>query len=569
MKAGLPTRWFWGVLLAVFFLTAWRFWLVGHSGISLFVDEAYYWSWSRELAWGYFSKPPGVGWLVYASNALFGTNVLGTKGLSMLLYPLTAGMIFLLGRDLYGPRVGAVAALVFISSFMVGLLGLFVSTDSLLLFFWASAAWCWWRGLHRARMAWWLAAGLALGLGLLSKYTMAAFAATALWTLWSNYHLAKVNTAPGAIHFADFGPRPAWQTAGPWLAALIALALFAPHIAWNLNHGSPTLRHTAEITTLAKQAGGAASLAEFWAGQLLLLGPLPLLVALAAAVQAGRWVWLRRSGAATGPNGAAPPEPAAAAGRLSPTAYLLALALPLLAVTTLQALRSRANINWGAPAYIAIALLFAAWVCGQLHLRAQRAGPARAVADGVASGSANGRASGLAHPRWLAATVALNLLLAVLVCHAKDLAALMGRELPAKADVFVRMRGWHEAFAALQPLALQHAQAQPKQARLPVLGVGRQLLAQATYEWRGLNVQPVAWNPQQRADDQYQLTTDLQAFKGRDVLLVLDHPPPAGMAERFERLELLGQTLQSVAPGRDVRLTLWRAQGFKGYSNHP
>ena len=27
-------------------------------------DEAYYWDWSRQLDWGYFSKPPMVAWII-------------------------------------------------------------------------------------------------------------------------------------------------------------------------------------------------------------------------------------------------------------------------------------------------------------------------------------------------------------------------------------------------------------------------------------------------------------------------------------------------------------------------
>ena len=30
----------------------------------LFFDEAQYWLWSRDLAFGYFSKPPLIAWLI-------------------------------------------------------------------------------------------------------------------------------------------------------------------------------------------------------------------------------------------------------------------------------------------------------------------------------------------------------------------------------------------------------------------------------------------------------------------------------------------------------------------------
>ncbi len=500
----------WVVLATIAALTAWRFWLIEHTGISLYVDEAYYWGWAQNLAWGYYSKPPLVAWLIAASTALFGNGVLGVKALAMLLYPATAGVLYLLGRDMFNERVGLVAALLFSSSFMVGLLGLFVSTDSLLVLCWALAAWCWWRAVQSGRMGWWLACGVALGLGLLSKYTMAAFGAAALFSLW--------------VHRAPQGTR-LWRSSGPWLAAAVALALFAPHLVWNWQNGMPTLRHTAEITASGIRGGGWGSVGEFWLGQLLMLGPVPLVVVLGVCFLSAS-THLRHRGLLR-------PLSRAGEGEQSPIPYLLALSLPLLAVTTAQSLRAQANLNWAAPAYVAISLLFAAWACGAKSYKP--------------------------HPRWLALTVFVNALLVAVVCHAVDLARLANQPLPKNTDAFVRMRGWHEALRTLKPVAAQHP-------GLPVLGVGRTLLAQATYEWRNLGAQPVAWNPQRRADDQYQLTTDLEKSVGQDVLLVLLGPVPTELAQRFESLESLSQVTVATAPGRYLTVTLWRARGFKGYA---
>lgn len=542
----------WLVFATVGLLSAWRFWLIGHTGISLYVDEAYYWGWAQNLAWGYYSKPPLVAWLIAASTALFGNGVLGVKALAMLLYPATAGVLYVLGRDLFNERcghalaqrVGLVAALLFASSFMVGLLGLFVSTDSLLVLCWALAAWCWWRAAASGRLGWWAACGVVLGLGLLSKYTMAAFAATALYSLWA--------------HRSPSGHR-LWRAPGPWIAAAVALALFAPHLMWNWQNGMPTLRHTAEITATGLRSGGWASVAEFWAGQLLMLGPVPLMVVL--GVGSGL-LWARAliplrlhgyllplqhagEGRGNGPGGGralfprAPHPVSLPDGRRgnthpnNPIHYLLSLSVPLLAVTTAQSFRAQSNLNWAAPAYVAISLLFAAWACGALANRS--------------------------HPRWLGITLAVNAVLVAFVCHATDIARLIGQPLPKNTDAFVRMRGWHEALRMLQPIAAQHP-------GLPVLGVGRTLLAQTTYEWRGLGTRPVAWNPQGRADDQYQLTTHLQPLLGKDVMLVMQGPVPPDVAQRFESLDLLGNVTVGTAPNRQLAITLWRARAFKGYA---
>ena len=67
--------------------------------------------------------------------------------------------------------------------------------------------------------AWWLAAGLALGLGLMSKYTMAFFGLGVV--VW-------LALAPGM--------RKWFATPWPWVAAALALAIFSPMLIWNAGH---------------------------------------------------------------------------------------------------------------------------------------------------------------------------------------------------------------------------------------------------------------------------------------------------------------------------------------------
>ena len=74
-KNGL--KWLFGLTAA---LLAWRFWLLPNLGITLYVDEAQYWTWAQHLDWGYFSKPPGVAALIWLSTALFGDGMVGVDG---------------------------------------------------------------------------------------------------------------------------------------------------------------------------------------------------------------------------------------------------------------------------------------------------------------------------------------------------------------------------------------------------------------------------------------------------------------------------------------------------------
>src|ERR1700680_4162877 len=42
------------------------------SVVDLFPDEAQYWAWSRDLAWGYFSKQPLLAWTIAAADHVCG-----------------------------------------------------------------------------------------------------------------------------------------------------------------------------------------------------------------------------------------------------------------------------------------------------------------------------------------------------------------------------------------------------------------------------------------------------------------------------------------------------------------
>ncbi|WP_374317655.1 ArnT family glycosyltransferase [Aquabacterium sp.] len=373
-------------------LTLYRLWAVQHSGISLFFDESQYWDWSRRMDWGYYSKPPMVAAEIWLSTALLGSGVLGVKTLSMLLYPLTAGVLAGLARALWpgevGVRSGWVAAALFLTMPLVGLLGMVVSTDGPLLLCWALASWALWRAQTQDKPLDWLACGLAVGLGVMSKYTMGAFALTALWVLW-----------------AVPGPRKGLWRPGPWMAALAAAVVVAPNIWWNVQNHFPTLQHTADITTKSARSGGIVPAMIFLLGQIAALGPFAVL----AAWLAGRG---HRSDEESGKT------------NQGVSTFLLAGSAPLLALAVLQAFKADAHVNWAAPALLGVILILAYRLA----------------------------TAGKAMTRWVGLAVVSNLLLTGAVFHAQELAH---GTLPGKFDILVRMRGWQTAYDALAPVRNQ------------------------------------------------------------------------------------------------------------------
>ena len=53
--------------------------------LPLSFDEAYYWMWSKHLAWGYYDHPPMVAFMIRAGTMLFGDTSFGVRAGALLL----------------------------------------------------------------------------------------------------------------------------------------------------------------------------------------------------------------------------------------------------------------------------------------------------------------------------------------------------------------------------------------------------------------------------------------------------------------------------------------------------
>lgn len=221
-----------GPLLALLAVTAARLVVAGTTGIV--EDEAYYWTWARDLAWGYFDHPPGIAWAIAASDALFGATSLGVRGGPVLL---GAGAAALLFRHAEDPWL-LLLLLGGIPLFTLG--GVLATPDAPMVFGWALA-------LAGACSEKWLLAGLGAGIAGLGKYTG--------WGIWPLLFLA----APGA-----------WRRMLPGMA-LTAL-LVAPNLAWNAAHDWVSVRFQLDHG-LGRAPPGLAGLVPFLGGQVGLVSP--------------------------------------------------------------------------------------------------------------------------------------------------------------------------------------------------------------------------------------------------------------------------------------------------------
>ena len=485
--------------------------LLADRGVGLHVDEAQYWWWSRDLQWGYFSKPPGIAALISLSTALFGDSVVGIRVLPALCWIVTAWALWALGCAMHAPRAGAWAALLLCTSVASNWLGMVATTDAWLMTFWALAMLVTWHAqslptdappLRRA--AWWALAGAVLGLAALGKYTAGALAASWVWLWWRRR---------ASSSHALAGPTLQAPTLPDLLIAGIATALVVlPHLLWNFFNDWPTLRHTAEITL----QGGAApptdgprtagdrlhSFAEFFGGQWLLAGPalaVALLVMLVRSLQgrkaASPWADLR-------------------------VRWALAFSLPLLLVGFAQALHAKAQVNWALPMLLGLCMAAGLWT------EQRRVRP------------------------WLmlmlgGITVALT---AAISLHGDARLWRAPESKPGAPDVWGRMRGWGEALATLQP-ALQANAGQP------VVATDRSVMAQALYAWRDEQRRFMSWSPDGTIRHHFDWKLPISTATGSSTpcsVLFVDNEVP----ERF----MPGATRTRLAQARAGRvdLSLWQ-----------
>lgn len=473
----------WGVAVLAL-LVLYRCWVLWAGQLPLDLEETYYLYWSSQPALGYYSKPPVTAWLLAVATGLFGTTPLVIKSVSLLLHTGTALLVYAIGRRLWSPAAGWIGAVTFYSLPVIGMLSLFTSTDAPLHFFWALTVWAFLKARDTDRLGWWLVAGVGGGLGLMSKYTMGVLAIGLLGYLLSTPAYRRLLLRPGL-----------------WLAVLLAFLVWLPNLWWNYRHDFISFRHTAEIAQLDHAWLRPDMLLEFllpqWPMFGLLLAPLLLLN-------------LRRL---AGDDG----------GRL-----LLWVSLPMLAVISLQALLSEANINWASASYVGLSLLAGAglWRLGR--------------------------------KRWLVAALVLNLALLSAIYHVHGLASALGIELTAKTDPYRKRLGWDVLGAQLKPLLAERPGAL-------LVSDSRSLLAYLGYHGSDWPPELAQWNPARKVHSQYQLLGNDRLMAGRLVVFVSKHPLDDAILSRFGQARELGVLRAPLYRDFVREVHVYELRDFRGY----
>ena len=202
------------------FLLAWLLLnLLQAAFTPLDADEAYYWMYAGQLAWGYFDHPPAVAvliglgkdWLPGSLGLRFGHVLAGTATI--------AGCWHLLGKPT-GPPLWLAAALIAAQPFL-NVYGFIATPDGPLLLFGVLYLLAYRRFLNAP----------SLTNGGLWGLTMAGL-------LYSKYHGLM-------LIFFTVLPHLFWllRQPGAWVAALGGAALYLPHLYWQYANDFPSFRY--------------------------------------------------------------------------------------------------------------------------------------------------------------------------------------------------------------------------------------------------------------------------------------------------------------------------------------
>ena len=224
----------------------------------LSVDEAYYWQWTRPLELSYYDHPAMVAYWIWTGIHLIGENELGVRLLAVVGSCAVTALAWDAARLAFASRrVGALTAFWLNGAALFDISGTIMTPDSPLLLFWSLCLWALIRLVAEQRPRYLYVAGLALGLGAISKYTMVLLVPAVL-----------------AVFVLFPALRRWWRSPHPYLAALLGLISMTPLLLWNLENQGASFTKQLDHAFAADTPHRLANLGDFLASQVGLVTPL-------------------------------------------------------------------------------------------------------------------------------------------------------------------------------------------------------------------------------------------------------------------------------------------------------
>lgn len=306
------------LLCIVLTIVALRILVIGLSPLDLFVDETQYWLWGQELAFGYYSKPPMIGW-VLAGFDLFNFNghPIWLRMPAPIFHGITAILLAGLTNELLPDQRWAQvhAAALYLSMPIIAVGSFLISTDTIMAPFFVAGLWAYVRAVRLQTLQPAILAGVLFGFALLSKYA-------AMYALIGCIGIQL--TTPSA--------RLKWSTFGIFL--IVVMVTFSPNVVWNALNGLTTASHTVDNASWIREGVNIdlASALGFVASQVLALGPGLFTLAVVILLKSQK-----------------------------PEKWLLWLVIPAFVIVTLQAMLASANANWAFASILGLAIVVPYW----------------------------------------------------------------------------------------------------------------------------------------------------------------------------------------------------------------
>ena len=305
------------LLPLVFALLLIKVYAVYYTEFDLFGDEAQYWLWSKNLDFGYYSKPPLLSWLLALYTKLFGNSFESIKLFSSLVYCFSAFGIYFVCRNInLNKSVSLSCSLFFLVMPAVSVSSFIVSTDVVLILFWTMVIGVFIKIQKSYGFINYILLGIVLGLAFLSKY-----AAIYFFPCFLVY-----------IYFDKSFRQSIKKNFFRWLIfAVIFFLVISPNLIWNIKNGWLTIGHTANNANLANLDINFFRGVFFLLSQIVMIGPL-LFIGFFLNYKKFRFD--------------------------SINIFLLSFSLPIILIVLLESVLVRANANWAALGLISLYILF-------------------------------------------------------------------------------------------------------------------------------------------------------------------------------------------------------------------
>jgi len=187
------------------------------------IEEIY---WGHHWQLGYYKHPPLPAWIAETVSQFTGRSLWAVYLASQLAVATTIWAAWRLAREVLSRWSALAAALALETCYYYNVTALDINNTAIVRPFWAlSVLFLYW-ALTKEKTRYWVALGVCLGLGMMSKY-----------------YLAVLILAMFVLPLVSGRTRAVLRTRQPYLTLLVALAFFSPHLYWLVENGPMTVRY--------------------------------------------------------------------------------------------------------------------------------------------------------------------------------------------------------------------------------------------------------------------------------------------------------------------------------------